>query len=147
MTSGCPTTFDETLISGYLDGELTQADDQRVRLHLRRCDHCRRLFDEMTTIREAAMTTRFQMPADDQWNESPRGGVSWATRGVGWLMAVVWAVSITGFGLWHAWHGTQSLLERLLVFGGLSAFALLLISVVLDRISTWKTDRYRGVKR
>jgi predicted anti-sigma-YlaC factor YlaD len=147
VTQSCPTTFDETLISGYLDGELTQADDQRVRLHIRRCDHCRELFEEMMTLREAAMTTRFEVPDDDQWNESPRGGLSWATRSLGWLMAVVWVVVVTGFGLWQAWNDTQSLLERVLVFGGLSAFTLLLVSVIVDRVATWKFDRYRGVKR
>lgn len=147
MTTSCPKAFDETLISGHLDGELTQADDQRVRIHIKGCDHCRRLFDELTTMREAAMTTRFDVPADDQWNESPRGGLSSASRAIGWVTAVVWLVAVTGFGLWHAWQGTESLLERLLVFGGLSALALLFISVLADRIATAKTDRYLEVKK
>ena len=34
--------FDEALISGYLDGELTQGDAQRVRVHLEDCAVCQR---------------------------------------------------------------------------------------------------------
>ena len=147
MTRSCPNSFNETLISGHLDGELTQADDQKVRIHIGSCDHCRRLLDELTTMREAAMTTRFEGPGDDQWDEHPRGGFSGTSRGLGWLMAVIWLVAVTGFGLWHAWNGPESLIEKLLVFGGISAFALLFLSVLLDRLATAKIDRYREVKK
>ena len=147
MTQSCPNAFNETLISGHIDGELTQADEQRVRLHIEACDHCRRLLDELTAMREAAMTTRFDVPADDQWNADPRGGVSRASRGLGWIMAIAWLVTVSGFGLWHLWHGPESLVEKLLVFGGISAFVLLLASVLIDRIVTARTDRYREVKR
>ena len=147
MTKSCPNAFDETLISGHIDGELTQADDQKVSIHIKDCDHCRRLFDELITMRETAMTTRFDVPTDDQWNEGPRGGLSSTARALGWTMAVVWVVVVTGFGLWQAWQGPESMFEKLLIFGGVSAIALLFVSVILDRVATAKTDRYREVKR
>ena len=49
--------FDEALISGYLDRELTQGEAQRVRLHLEDCAECRSLADEITRLREATMAT------------------------------------------------------------------------------------------
>jgi len=147
MTRRCPNSFDESMISGFLDQELTQADDQRVRVHLEDCDHCRTLLGELETMREAAMTTRFRSPTDDQWNESPRGGFSQATRGLGWLMGIAWLVIVTAFGLWHAATGPESLFEKLLVFGGITAFLLLFLSVLIDRIGKARTDRYREVRK
>ena len=46
-----------------------------------------------------------------------------------------------------AGYTTANLAERLLVFGGLSALALLFCSVVLDRIASARTDPYREVER
>ena len=147
MSERCPTSFDETMISGFLDGELTQATDQRVRIHVEECAHCSALLGELRTIREAAMSTQFVRPDDEQWNERPRGRFSFATRGFGWVLGVVWLVTITAYGLWQVWQAPDSLFEKLLVFGGGSAFALLLISVLADRIRSSRTDRYREVKK
>ncbi len=147
MSTCCPTSFDQTLLSGYLDHELTQGDDQRVRLHLDNCDHCRELYLDLESMRETAMSTHFESPSDDQWNENPRGGLSLVTRGLGWTMAVIWLVAVTGFGLWHAATGPESLIEKLLIFGGVTASVLLFVSVLIDRIRTSRTDRYREVKK
>lgn len=147
MTDRCPTSFDQSLISGHLDGELTQAAEQRVRLHLEECSHCRALFDELQTMREAAMSTRFVEPSDDQWDERPHGFSSRLSRTLGWLLTAVWLVVVAGFGLWHLWQSPEGLFEKLLVFGGLTAFGLLFLSVLIDRISSARTDRYRGVEK
>ena len=147
MTEQCPRAFDETLISGHLDGELTQAATQRVTVHLEDCSHCRRLLGELRTIREATMSTEFSRPADDQWDEQPRSRTSFWARGSGWILGLVWLVAIIGYGLWQFWQSSANLIERLLVFGGLSALALLFFSVALDRIASAKNDPYRGVER
>jgi len=147
MTDQCPNAFEETQISGFLDGELTQAAGQKVRIHLEDCGHCRALLDELRTMREAAMSTEFSKPDDSQWDERPRGGVSLFVRGAGWIFAVVWVVAIAVYALWQFWQGSANLVERLLVFGGLSAVALLFVSVLLDRLSSARTDPYREVEK
>jgi predicted anti-sigma-YlaC factor YlaD len=147
MTDQCPRAFDETLISGHLDGELTQAAEQRVSVHLEDCAQCRGLLVELQTMREATMSTEFSRPADDQWDERPRTAASFLARGTGWVLAVVWLIAVGGYGLWQFWQSSANLFERLLVFGGLSAAALLFCSVVLDRIASARTDPYREVER
>lgn len=147
MNERCPTMFDEKLLSGFLDGELTQGAEQRVRLHLAACTHCRALLEELTTIREATMSTEFVQPRDDQWDERPRGATSRLSRSVGWVLAVVWLTAVTGFTLWHVWQSPEGLFFKLLVFGGLAAFALLFLSILVDRIRTARTDRYSEVDR
>lgn len=147
MAASCPRAFDETLVSGHLDGELTQAAAQKVRLHLEDCAHCRALLEDLKALREATMSTEFEPPNDDQWDERPRSTTSLLSRGAGWVMAVVWLVAVTGYGLWHFWQSTANLIERLLVFGGMTAVVLLFVSVVLDRISSARTDPYREVQK
>ena len=147
MTDPCPHDFDQSLISGMLDHELRQSDEQRVCLHLEDCSHCRALYEELQELREATMSTRFSEPDDSQWDERPRGGASWSAFGLGWLTAVVWIVALSSYGLWQFWQGSANLMERVLVFGGLSAFALLFISVLIDRLQTARDDPYREVQK
>ena len=147
MTDRCPQAFDETMVSGYLDGELTQAAAQKARLHLEDCEHCRKLLEDLRAMRETTLSTEFSTPEDDQWNERPRGTVSLISRGMGWVAMILWLVSVSAYGLWQFSQSSADLFEKLLVFGGLSAFALLFISVALDRISSARTDPYREVER
>jgi anti-sigma factor RsiW len=147
MAETCPTSFDEKLISGYLDGELTQAADQRARIHIEDCAHCGALLADLNRIREAAMKTEFVQPTDEQWDERPRTAVSGGTRAIGWVFVVVWLVAVSGFGLWHVWTDVENLFERLLVFGGIAAFGLLFLSILIDRVRTANTDRYREVEK
>jgi len=147
MADQCPSAFEETLISGYLDGELTQSAEQRVRIHLEDCAFCREFLADLQKIREAAMSTEFARPEDDQWDERPRSAASFLARGTGWLLAVVWLVGVIGYGLWQFWQSSANVVERVLVFGGLSAVALLFCSVALDRIASARTDPYREVER
>jgi predicted anti-sigma-YlaC factor YlaD len=147
MPDTCPTGFDETLLSGYLDGELTQGREQRVRLHLEDCGHCRRLLDELSELRETTMSTRFEVPDDDQWDERPRGALSASTRRLGWVVAVVWLMLMSGFAIVEMWRAAHGVLERLVAFGGVSAVVLLFASVLVDRLRTARTDRYLEVDK
>ena len=147
MADRCPASFDETLISGHFDGELTQAAEQKVRIHLEDCGHCRTVLGELRTLRKTTMSTEFHTPADSQWDERAQTGLSLLARGTGWIIAIVWAAFFGGFALWQFWQGSANLVERILVFGGLSAMALLFTSVLLDRLRTARTDPYREVEK
>jgi anti-sigma factor RsiW len=147
MSSQHEHDFDEALLSGYLDGMLTQQDTQNVRLHLESCASCNQTVSEMNALREVTMTSRFSTPPDDQWDERPRGIVSRLSFGLGWAIIVAWIVGLLGFTLGQIWSGPESLTEKLLVFGAISGFALLLLSVLIDRLKSYESDRYRGVEK
>ncbi len=139
--------FDEALLSGYLDGELTQAEAQRVRIHLEDHPDARALFDEMQRTREATMTTRLKVPEDVQWDERPRGLVSLFSRRLGWLLLVAWALAVTAYGLWQFFTSPEFLVEKLVAASAVSGFGLLFLSVFLDRLRDGRTDRYRRVEK
>ncbi len=139
--------FDEALISGYLDGELTQGDDQRVRLHLEDCTECRNIAGQMRKLKEATMTSEFQVPEDTQWDEKPRGSVSGFLSRFGWMIAIAWVVAIIGFVIWQVATDTENLLEAVLVFGLWLGFGLVFLSVLIDRLKTYRTDPYRRIEK
>ena len=148
MVDRCSVSFDEALLSAYLDDELTQEESQRVRLHLEECASCRTTFEEMKEIREATMTTPFSGFDDGQWDERPRGGVSRLLRGAGWLLILGWilGVSFIGFREFAAAPAMGGF-ELLLVGGLVGGTVLLFLSILIDRLQTYKTDRYRRVQK
>jgi predicted anti-sigma-YlaC factor YlaD len=147
MPESCRDQLDEELISGYLDNELSQGFAQKVRIHLEDCSDCRDLYNGLKELREVSMTTRFAEPTDKQWDERPQSMTSAGTRWLGLTMLISWLVVVIGFGLWQLWQAPQSVMERVSIFGGLSAVALLFISVLIDRIKSARNDPYRGVQR
>lgn len=137
--------FREELLSGYLDGELTQAEEQRVRLHLEDHPEARAQLEEMRQMREATLSTTFRVPEDRQWDERPQGPASLLARGAGWVLVLAWAVAMVAFGLWQLGSGPRSFLVTLLACGAVGGFGLLFLSVLLDRVRAARTDRYRRV--
>ena len=147
MARNCTRSFDEELISGYLDGALPQMDEQRVRLHVEDCGACRSLLGELETLRETARSTRFHAPGDDEWPELPKTRAGRFTRSAGWVVLVAWLVVVTGLALWRFVTASGSPLEIFLALGLPGSLLLLFVSVLMDRLRELKTDRYTGVQR
>jgi len=147
MPEPCGRTFDEALLSGYVDRALVQRDEQRVRVHLEHCATCRAVVEDLRAVREATMTSEFLTPRDDEWSETPRTESSRMLVGLGWPLVTAWAVLMIGYALWEGWHETENFVERLLLVGGVTGFAMLFFGALLDRLKAVKTDRYREVHK
>lgn len=147
MARNCTRSFDEELISGYLDGALPQVQSQKVRLHVEDCGACQNLLGELRTLRETAMSTRFKSPADDEWPELPRTVPSNLSRKMGWVVLIAWLLVVTGLALWRFLTQAGDPLEIFLALGLPGGLLLLFVSVLMDRLRDLKTDRYRGVHR
>lgn len=140
-------SFDEELLSGYLDGTLSHRDLQRVRLYLESDPESRRVYEELRALRQTALSTRFLPPAAEEWPELPKTPGSRLSRNVGWMLLISWLLVIGGVSLWRFLARTNDPFEIFLVLGLPGAFALLFLSVLLDRLRSLKTDRYRDVHR
>ena len=147
MTSPCTRPFDETLLTGYLDQALPHRQTQRVRLHLEDCPTCKAMLDEMGTLRQAALDTRFLVPDDDGWPELPKSRISALSRSAGWFLVIGWMSIVSGLSLWHLVAETGDPLTIFLVLGLPGGVALLFLSVLRDRLQDLKTDPYREIHR
>ena len=147
MIAPCGRRFDEALLSGYLDGALTQQERQQVSLHLEACPQCRTELDDLSAVRVAARGTAFAMPADDEWGELPRSAGSRALRLGGWALVLVWMAVVVGSGLVELMRAAVPAWERVAVAGVVAGLALLLLSVLLDRMRELRHDRYRRIQK
>lgn len=143
----CQSPFPEELLTGYLDRALTQSEDQLVRLHVEDCPSCRQLLEEMAALRQAAASTVFATPKEEEWGELPLTPLSRWSRGMGWLVLSLWAVAMAVFVVWQIVTSEGAWAEKALIFGCGSGLGLLLLSAFLDRRRALHSDRYVRVRR
>jgi anti-sigma factor RsiW len=136
------------MVSAYLDGELTQAESQRVRIHIEDCGECARAYAEMTRLRNLTAEVMFPEPPEDQWEEvSAQLSVS-APRQTGWLLIIAGLVFWVGYLAVTAWRNLRWPEPEEAIAGAvIVGFALLAISVVRQRWIEYPRDRYRRVKK
>lgn len=135
------------LLSAFLDGELTQADSQRVRLHLEDCPECRAQLDQLAGLQRLTAAIAFPAPDDRLDNLAARLSVR-GPRRLGWIVLAVglaaWIVYAVVLAIMNLRPPTVAeLLGGALVLG----IVLLFLSVVRQRYLEYHTDRYRRVKR
>jgi anti-sigma factor RsiW len=135
------------MLSAFLDGELTQAESQRVRVHVEDCSDCQRALDELRALQETAQSIEFPSP---ERAEIDRLDQALSVRGP---RLVGWSLILTAGAVWTVYAAYRFLTQPVLDFGELVAagaligFVLLLVSVLRQRLLEWPHDRYRRVKR
>lgn len=140
-------SIDESLLSGYLDGTLSQLESQRVRIGLEADEELRQTFRQLRLLREAALATRFAPPDEIAWAELPQSLPASYSRLAGWLLVIGWVLLLAVVGLGELWSGHHGWLEIVLFLALPGGLVLLFFSVLLDRLKSLKTDRYCGVER
>ena len=137
----------EERLSGYLDGELTQQQRQRVRLHLEDCTECATLLDELTALRARLGESDLSGLPTDQWRENMNDSGVTLTRGIDWLLligagVIIGAIALFEFltdpGLGVGW--------KLLISAFYLGWLALFVSVLRQRLIERKTDRYKDVE-
>jgi anti-sigma factor RsiW len=148
MTDARPnaaTPFPEELLSGYLDGALTQQEEQQVRLHLERSPEARVLLEELAALRGASRTTPFAAVEDRQWSEAALTPASAVARRLGFALLGVWALAAVAIALYQASRQSMTWWEAALVVSGVGGALLVFFSVLADRLRDLRVDRYRRV--
>lgn len=136
------------MLSAYLDGELTQADEQRVRIHLEDCEECRLAFEQLRQLQRITADMKFSDPPEDKMREIEERLSVQAPRMAGWTLLLggltVWILyAVYLFVTDPKLLTWQKLVSGAVVIG----FVLLLISVLRQRLLELPLDRYRGVKK
>jgi predicted anti-sigma-YlaC factor YlaD len=137
----------DELLSGYLDGELTQGDRQRVELHLESCSKCREAYGELARLREAVGDLAFGELSQDEWSKIMNDVTVRTSRGSGWVLYVVGLVIVCGYA---AYEFAVDEKVPALIKSGVGALVLglvlLFVSVLRERLMARKTDKYEDVQ-
>jgi anti-sigma factor RsiW len=138
----------EQLISAYLDGELTQADSQRVRLLLEDQPEYRAVYDEMRQLQSLTQSLSMPDPPDDRI-AAIEGSLPVATpRRIGFF-----AIG-SGLCFWLLYLAVEffrhlrmpsptEAFAAMVVFGVVALF----VSVAIQRYQELPHDRYRRIRK
>jgi predicted anti-sigma-YlaC factor YlaD len=138
--------MDEQL-SGYIDGELTQQERQRVVLHCEECEQCRQNLEELRALRRRIGNTRLSVIGEDRWRETMKDATVQTSRSIGWLLFI--AGLLMAFGAMLVAFVTDtgmSTWEKIMVFSIYGGLAILLFSVLRQRLIERKSDKYKDVE-
>lgn len=137
----------DELLSGYIDGELTQQQRQLVELHCEQCADTRHLLDELTVLRARVGDVHLSELGEDKWREHMNDSPVQLSRGIGWLLFIGGLLIIGGIVIYQFFADTSITLGwKVLiaaVYGGLAA---LFVSVLRQRLIERKTDKYKDVE-
>ena len=135
------------LLSGYIDGELTQQQRQHVTLHCSGCAQCRADLAELRALKERISDTPLSELGEDQWRENMNDTMGQLSRGVGWLLFIAGLLIAGFYALYHLIMDTgMSLVEKFIIFGVYGGLAVLLFSVLRQRLIERKSDKYKDVE-
>ncbi len=136
------------LISGYLDGELTPEERERVEMLRERDPGFREEFERMKEIVDAAAELQFEEPPEEVWDTFLDGVYNRIERRTGWAIFLVGVIALTGWGMYWFWVSDWgSALTKVLVAIPLLGLVVLFVSVLRQRLFVARTDRYsREVK-
>lgn len=138
----------QILIMGYIDDELSQAEKMKLEAHLKTCAACKQSLAEYKKLKEVSSTMRFKEPNDALWDKQWQRITNKLTRSISWLLIIVGIVIIVGFAIYQFIQnpGVEGIV-RVGIFALFIGFFLLLISLILERIKEYKTDRYKEIDK
>ena len=135
------------LLSGFVDGELTQQQRQFVTLHCEECSECQDHLARLRELRERVGKANLSEVGEDKWRETMDDSTVQTSRSVGWLLFITGIVVIAGVGVFGFLFASDvpigMKLIMVAIYGGL---ATLLFSVLRQRLIERKTDKYKDVE-
>jgi len=135
------------MLSGYIDGELTQQERQHVTLHCEQCERCRKTFEELTALRERLGNARISVIGEDKWREKMDDKVVKTSLGIGWVLVIGGLLAMGGVGLYHfVIEDSMAIWQKLIIVAIYGGLAALLFSVLRQRLIERKTDKYKDVE-
>ena len=135
------------LLSGYIDGELTQQERQRVEVHCEGCPQCNNDLDELRTLRQKVGCSRLSEFGEDNWREQMDDTTVKVTHGIGWLLFIGGLLLLAGYLIYEFVFDTSLSWGIKLLFGAIyGGFGVLFISVLRQRLIERKSDKYKDVE-
>lgn len=143
---------DAHLLSAYLDGELDPADSVRVEAALAADPAVRRLLEDLQRVKDLAATVRLKEAPAEAWEGFRDSIYNRGERSLGWLLLITGSALVAGWGalqlvaaIWNEPDLPGPV--RFGILGVVAGLALLLLSVVRERIHTRRRTRYKDVIR
>jgi len=135
------------LLTGYIDGELTSEQRDRVEAHLKDCETCKRTFDEFVAMKEQLNMIKFKEHSDVELERYWSSIYNRLERGLAWILFSLGSIVLLCYGAFKLIEEmisdpSISLIVKIgvvsLIFGGVALF----VSLFRERLTVRKTDKY-----
>jgi predicted anti-sigma-YlaC factor YlaD len=138
----------QVLMMGLLDGELTSAQEDALREHIKGCSTCAAELTKYQNLQRIAASVRLSEPTDREWERFWAGFYNRLERQSGWLFVVLGTLLLVVYGAIELVRepGIHVVLRVGLASLALG-FILLFLSVLRGRLRLLRYDPYRGVRR
>lgn len=134
-------------LSGYLDGELTQQQRQKVELHLEQCAQCSKLLVDLQELRGRMHGARLSPMGADQWRENMDEPAVQLSKGIGWVLVIGAVLVLFTIVVFHFLADDSiSGFMKFLISAFYLGWAALFVSVLRQRLIERKTDKYKDVE-
>jgi predicted anti-sigma-YlaC factor YlaD len=133
-------------LSGFLDGELSQQESQRISVHLSQCESCSQTYEQLKQIQGAVSQTYYPNMEQQKMNTVLQDLTSKRMFDFAWFAIVSGVLISIVFSVYHFWFDSSIPLYSKLVMsliwgGGIGLF----LTVLRQRLIISKTDKYNKV--
>ncbi len=139
-------------LMGYLDDELDEQQNRRLEEHLKTCDDCADELEQFRKLKAITDEVALVEPEDRIWQDYWSSVYNRIERGVGW---VVFSVAATALAIYGGFKAIEGLIKdpgvelglKIGILALIVGLAILLVSVLRERLYIRQRDRYKDVRR
>ena len=140
------------LMMGYLDDELDAQQKQAFEEHISACRNCKEELEEFRHLKRITDEVTLAEPEERVWEQYWGNVYNRIERGVGWIIFSIASIILIIYGGFKAIEAIlmDPAVEIILKVGLLAliaGLAILLVSIMRERLYFRKKDRYKDVRR
>jgi len=140
------------IMMGYLDNELNNEQKHQFEEHLTGCSECKAELKEFRKLKAITDEVTLVEPEDKIWQDYWSGVYNRIERSLGWIIFSVSAILLTIYGGFKLIEeiitdATVGILLKAGLLALIAGLAILLVSVLRERLHFWQKDRYKNVRR
>ncbi len=142
----------KNLMMGYLDNELELDQKKAFEEHLASCPECKVELEEFKRLKQITDEVSLVEPEDKIWEQYWSGIYNRIERGVGWILFSLAAILLLIYGGFKAIEEiikdpTVDIILKAGLLVLIAGLAILLVSVLREKLYFRKKDRYKDVRR
>ncbi len=142
----------KNLMMGYLDDELELEQKEAFEEHLASCPECKSELEEFKRLKQITDEVSLIEPEDKIWEQYWSGIYNRIERGLGWILFSLAAILLLIYGGFKAIEEiikdpTVVIILKTGLLALIGGLAILLVSVLREKLYFRKKDRYKDVRR
>ena len=140
------------MLSGYVDGELTQDERLLFESHLKNDPELRKELETFKKLKEITGAMKYADIPESVWEGYWASVYKRLERGFGWILMSISVVLFAAIGCYYLlldffMDPATSIFLKVAVGTGLLGLIIMLVSITRERLFAVKHDRYNEVKR